>query len=254
MSLINKRLASALLRTAPLLTVAWIGVTPVIVRADDTASTPKTLPKVTVEADEETYKAETGASLKTDAPLRDTPQSITVVTRKLMDDQSMQNIADVVRYVPGIGMAQGEGNRDTPIFRGNSSTADFYVDGIRDDVQYFRDLYNVERVEALKGPNAMIFGRGGVGGVINRVTRQAEWSSARELGLQAGSWSDRRLTGDFGQALTPSLAARVTGVFESADSYREGVENQRYGANPTLALALGENTTLRAGYEFFHDD
>ena len=82
-------------------------------------------------------------------------------------------------------MAQGEGNRDTPIFRGNSSTSDFYVDGIRDDVQYFRDLYNVERVEALKGPNAMIFGRGGVGGVINRVTRQAEWSAAREVGLQA---------------------------------------------------------------------
>ena len=95
----------------------------------------------------------------------------------------MQSMADVVRYVPGVGMAQGEGNRDTPIFRGNSSTSDFFVDGIRDDVQYFRDLYNVERVEALKGPNAMIFGRGGVGGVINRVARQADWTPSREVSL-----------------------------------------------------------------------
>jgi catecholate siderophore receptor len=194
------------------------------------------------------------SATKVDTLLRDVPQAVTVIDRQVMADQTMHSVADVVRFVPGIGMAQGEGNRDTPVFRGNSSTADFYVDGIRDDVQYFRDLYNVERVEALKGPNAMIFGRGGVGGVINRVTRQAEWSTAREATLQGGSWSDRRLTGDFGQALSSSLAARLTGVFENADSYREGVDNQRYGVNPTLALALGDNTTLRAGYEFFHDD
>ena len=113
-------------------------------------------------------------------PLRDVPQAITVVTRAMIADQSMQSLADVMRYVPGVGVAQGEGNRDTAVFRGNSSTCDFFVDGIRDDVQYFRDLYNVERVEALKGPNAMIFGRGGAGGVINRTTRQADWTSARE--------------------------------------------------------------------------
>ena len=107
---------------------------------------------------------------------------MTVVSREVIADQSMQSMADVVRYVPGIGMAQGEGNRDTPIFRGNSSTSDFFVDGVRDDVQYFRDLYNVERVEALKGPNAMIFGRGGVGGVINRVVRQADWTPSARAG------------------------------------------------------------------------
>src|SRR3546814_9411974 len=65
--------------------------------------------------------------------------SITVVTEQLIRDQAMQGIGDVVRYVPGIGIAQGEGNRDAPIFRGNSSTADFFVDGVRDDLQYFRD-------------------------------------------------------------------------------------------------------------------
>ncbi len=192
---------------------------------------------------------------RTDTFLRDVPQAVTVVTRSLIADQKMQGIGDVVRYVPGVGIAQGEGNRDTPIFRGNSSTSDFYVDGIRDDVQYLRDLYNVERVEVLKGPNGMIFGRGGVGGVINRVTRQADPGvAAREVSLQLGSWEDRRVSGDFGRSASPSVAFRVTGVYEKSDSYRDGFRLERYGVNPTLAVALGANTTLRAAYEHFHDD
>ncbi len=191
---------------------------------------------------------------KTDTPLRDVPQSITVVTRETIAQQNMQGIADVVRYVPGVGIAQGEGHRDTPIFRGNSSTADFFVDGVRDDAQYFRDLYNVERVEALKGPNAMIFGRGGVGGLLNRVTRQADWTPTRELTLQGGSWEDRRASGDFGQVFGDRFAARLTGMVQKADSYRDGVRMDRYGLNPTLAFAVGPNTMIRAGYELFHDE
>ena len=120
-------------------------------------------------------------------------------------------MADVTRYMPGVGFAQGEGNRDTPILRGNSSTSDFFVDGVRDDVQYFRDVYNVDRVEALKGPNAMIFGRGGVGGVINRVTRQADWGQAREASLQFGSWNNKRFTADVGRGLNETVAVRATG-------------------------------------------
>ena len=121
------------------------------------------------------------SATKTTTPLRDVPQAVSVVSSALIADQRMASMADVTRYMPGVGIAQGEGNRDTPILRGNSSTSDFFVDGVRDDVQYFRDVYNVDRVEALKGPNAMIFGRGGVGGVINRVTRQADWGQSREV-------------------------------------------------------------------------
>jgi outer membrane receptor protein involved in Fe transport len=96
-------------------------------------------------------------------------------------------------------MGQGEGHRDAPTIRGNSTTADFYVDGVRDDVQYFRDLYNVERVEALKGSNAMIFGRGGGGGVINRVVKGAEWTPVRSLVVDGGSFDQRRAALDVGQ-------------------------------------------------------
>ncbi|HEV7923168.1 MAG TPA: TonB-dependent siderophore receptor [Thermoanaerobaculia bacterium] len=191
---------------------------------------------------------------RTDTPLRDVPQSVTVISRETIAEQKMQSMADVVRYVPGIGVAQGEGNRDTPVFRGNSSTSDFFVDGIRDDVQYFRDLYNVERVEALKGPNAMIFGRGGVGGVLNRVTRQADWKPSHELTLQGGSFGDRRVSGDLGQLVADNFAARVTGMYEKSDSYRDGAGLSRYGVNPTVAFALGSKTMLRAGYEHFHDE
>ncbi|RPH57665.1 MAG: TonB-dependent siderophore receptor, partial [Acidobacteria bacterium] len=193
------------------------------------------------------------SATKTDTPLRDVPQSVSIVTKELIAEQRMQSMADVVRYMPGVGMAQGEGNRDTPILRGNASTSDFFVDGIRDDVQYFRDLYNVDRVEALKGPNAMMFGRGGGGGVINRVSRQAEWRQSREVTLQFGSWNNRRLTADLGKGLNDKTAARFTTVYENSDSYRAGSSLERYGINPTIAFALGPNTTVRAGYEYFHD-
>lgn len=194
------------------------------------------------------------SATKTPTPVRDIPQAVSVVTRELIADQRMASMADVVRFMPGVTMAQGEGNRDTPIFRGNASTADFFVDGVRDDVQYFRDVYNVERVEALKGPNAMIFGRGGAGGVINRVTRQADWGQERELSLQLGSFDNRRITADFGAPLNDRVAGRVTGLLENSDSYRSGVGIERYGVQPSVAFRLGSATTLRGSYEYFHDE
>ncbi len=214
-----------------------------------------TMPKVRVEADAEGYTVETTASsTKTNTPLRDVPQAISVVTRDQIQDQAMQSLTDVVRYAPGVGAAQGEGNRDNPIFRGNASTADMFVDGIRDDVEYFRDLYNVERVEVLKGPNGMIFGRGAVGGLINRVTRQANREAVREATLQAYSEGGGRTTADFGNAIGETLGLRVTALYEDSDSYRDDVTFERVGINPTMFLALGANTTLRLGYEYYDYD
>ena len=113
------------------------------------------------------------APTKTCTALKDVPQAVSVVTAEQIEDQALRSIADVLYLVPGAGVNSGEGNRDTMVLRGNSSTADFFVDGVRDDVQYFRDFYNVDRVEVLKGPNAMIFGRGGGGGVLNRVIKRS---------------------------------------------------------------------------------
>lgn len=191
---------------------------------------------------------------KTDTLLRDTPQAITVITKELMRDQAMQSMADVIRYVPGIVTAQGEGNRDTAVFRGNSSTGDFFIDGVRDDVQYYRDFYNIESVEALKGANAMIFGRGGSGGVINRVSKQAEWRSIRDISLTLGSWGNRRASADIGAEIDTSLAFRVNAMLEDSDSYRQGVFVKRSGINPTLAWRAGANTIVSVAYEHFKDE
>ena len=195
----------------------------------------------------------TTTATKTDTPLRDTPQSVTVVSRRLIADQAMQNMADVVRYIPSVSMGQGEGHRDAPTIRGNSSTADFFIDGVRDDAQYFRDLYNVERVEAIKGSNAMIFGRGGGGGVINRVTKEAQLAPTRSLSLEGGSYDHKRGTIDVGQALTSNIAVRFNGMYENSGGFRDASALERSGVNPTLAIVAGPRTTVRLGYEYFRD-
>ncbi|MGD9967140.1 MAG: TonB-dependent receptor [Hyphomonadaceae bacterium] len=191
---------------------------------------------------------------RTDTPLRDVPQAVSVITNDLIEDQGMRSMADVVRYVPGASMGQGEGHRDAPTLRGNASTADFFVDGVRDDVQYYRDLYNAERIEVLKGPNAMIFGRGGGGGVINRVTEWADWSPERELMLTAGSYEQLRSGLDVGWAFDNAAALRLNAMFEAADSYRDFVTLERWAVNPTSRFRVGEHTEFSAGYEHFHDD
>lgn len=196
----------------------------------------------------------TTTATRTDTPLREVPQSVTVTTQQSIRDLSMQNLQDVLRYVPGAGYGQGEGNRDNPVLRGQSTTASLFVDGLRDDVQYFRDLYNVERVETLLGPNAMIFGRGGAGGVINRVTRQADWSQVREVRLQAGSFNDYRGSFDLGQGITDYAAFRIMGMYEDSDSYRDGVHLRRYGINPTFAFRIGDATRIHISYENFRDE
>lgn len=210
--------------------------------------------KITAETDSGYAASRSTTATKTDTPLRDVPQSVTVITQQQMADQSVQNIGDAVRYVPGVAMAQGEGNRETPIIRGNASTGDFFLDGVRDDVQYYRDLYNVESVEVFKGPNAMIFGRGGVGGLINRVSRVANFERVREVTLQAGSFDNKRATFDVGQSVSDSLALRLTGVYEDSESYRDDVFLERQGINPTLAWRAGANTLVTLGYEYFEDD
>jgi catecholate siderophore receptor len=197
--------------------------------------------------------AVTSSALKTPTLLRDTPQAVTVIGRQLIADQGMRTMGDAVRYAPGITMGQGEGHRDAPTIRGNSSTADFFVDGTRDDAQYLRDLYNVDRVEALNGPNAMTFGRGGGGGVINRVSKTADWREVGRLELEGGSWGGRRLAVDGGRPFGSALAGRANGMYENSDRFRDHTSLERYGINPTLSAMAG-STLVRVGYERFNDE
>ena len=160
----------------------------------------QTLPQVNVQAQQERadgpvdgYRATRSATVtKTDTALRDVPQSIQVVPESLIKDQGMTSLAQVLRYVPGASMNPGEGGRDQPVLRGISSTSDLYVDGVRDDALYFRDPYNAERIEILKGPSGMTFGRGGAGGVVNRVTKRPLETPLARAEVTLGSYDTKR--------------------------------------------------------------
>ena len=208
---------------------------------------------VTVISSGEYMTDTTFGGTKTLTVLRDVPQSISVVGRQQLNDQMLTNIGDVVRYQPGISAHQGENNRDQVIIRGQSSSADFFINGVRDDVQYYRDLYNLERVEAIRGPNALVFGRGGGGGVINRVTKEAGFSPSREFSLQGGSFGDVRATADINQPINHKFAFRVNGMGERSNSYRDFVEMNRVGFTPTLTFVPDANTRFAVANEYFRD-
>ncbi len=205
-------------------------------------------------ADSEYLPSRTTTFTKTDTPLKEVPASVSVVPAQLMKDLAMQSLADVIRYVPGALAHLGEGNRDQFILRGISTTADLYVDGVRDDAQVFRDLYNLERVEVLKGTAGMTFGRGSAGGLINRVTKKPVFGPVREASVTLGSHAQKRGTLDVGDTLGESAAWRLNAVAEDSDSFRDDVELKRWAINPTLTVRLASRTAVMFGVEHLRDD
>ncbi len=195
----------------------------------------------------------TRSATKTDTPVIDIPQALTVISEKQVEDQALRSVAELLYFVPGATPGTGEANRDQFTLRGNNSTADLFVDGIRDDAQYFRDFYNVERVEVLKGPNAMIFGRGGGGGIVNRVIKRSSLGRYREGLLSTDSFGSIRAAIDLDQPLAGSVGVRVNALYEDGDSFRRHVDLERYGINPTVGIAAGPDTRIDFGYEYFHD-
>jgi len=195
----------------------------------------------------------TSSATKTNTALINVPQSVTVLTKDFLKDTGSQSISEAIRYVPGLVPAQGEGNRDQLVIRGQNTSADFFVDGVRDDVQYYRDFYNIQSIEVLKGPNALIFGRGGGGGVINRITKEADGRTIREVTVQGGSYDNKRVSIDAGGAVDSNVAGRINAMYEKSGSFRDYVDLERYGINPTVTIR-GEDTKVKLSYEYFHDD
>ena len=195
----------------------------------------------------------TSTATKTNTDIKNVPQALSVISEAQIDDQQIRSVGDLLLFVPGASYNSGEGNRDTLVLRGNSSTADFFVDGVRDDVQYFRDFYNIDRVEVLKGPNAMIFGRGGGGGIVNRVMKRPSLGTYRELTTAGDDYGGFRLTGDVDQSLGGNAGIRLNAIYEDGDSFRHRVDLKRYGINPTAAILAGASTRIDLSYEHFHD-
>ena len=229
-------------------------ITPGIALADDGGDAGEAGDAIIVTGKVEGYRTvDTTSGTKTNTPILDVPQSISVVTSEQISDQSIRSIADLVHLFPGISAGQGEGHRDQITLRGNNSTADFFVDGLRDDVQYFRSFYNIERVEAHKGPNATIFGRGGGGGIINRITKGAlvdQTLIAGEASIDTfGAWS---VSSDINVGIGPA-ALRLNAFYETLNNHREAYEGDRYAVTPVIGLQIGEKIKLQLGYEYVKD-
>ncbi|MFC4294052.1 TonB-dependent receptor [Novosphingobium tardum] len=223
---------------------------PFVAHAEEEAAAP-----IIVNGDRAGYDARDGSSAtKTPTPLIDVPQTVVVITRERLDDQALEQLGDALRYVPGVTLGTGEGQRDQITLRGQSTTADFFVDGLRDDAQYYRPLYNIERVEVLKGANAMIFGRGGGGGVINRVTRQADPARAA-AGVRGsvdsfGAWS---VAADVNQPLSDIAAARIDTIYEHFANHRDVFDGRFIGVSPAVTVQPGDDTRITASYTYDDD-
>ena len=200
------------------------------------------------------YSNSTSVATKTNTPLINIPQSVNVLTRSFINDQRFQSVTDATRYVPGVAVHQGEGNRDELIIRGVDLSANFFVNGFRDDAQIFRDLYNTQSLEVLKGPSALTFGRGVGGGLVNRTLKEADGQRIYEGTVQTGSYWDRRATLDVGQAINENVAARLNLMYEGSDTFRDFGHLERYGINPTVTFTPEDNTKVKLSYEYFHDD
>lgn len=191
---------------------------------------------------------------KTPTPIVNVPQSIEVIDAEDIADRSLHGLGKALGGIPGVSVGQGEGHRDQIIMRGQPTTADFFVDGIRDDVQYYRGLYNVERIEILKGPNAMTFGRGGGGGVVNRVEKRAFDGNAVAgyAGIDTfGAWV---VSADANQRLSDDIAGRLNATYESFDSNRDFYKGHRWAINPTASFGLGSDSLVTVSYEHVEDD
>ena len=199
------------------------------------------------------YANSTSVATKTNTPLLNVPQSVAVLTKDFIQDQSTHSITDLSRYVPGVAVHQGEGNRDELVIRGVDSSANFFVNGFRDDVQYYRDIYNTQSIEVLKGPSALVFGRGAGGGVVNRTLKEADGTRVYDASVQTGSYGDRRVTLDAGQAVNENVAVRLNAFYEGSDTFRDYGNLERYGFNPTITLKPDDDTKVKLSYEFYHD-
>ncbi len=194
-------------------------------------------------------------SVKTPTPILDVPQSLTILTADQIEEQAFQNFGDVLRYTPGLSISQGEGHRDAIIIRGIQTTADFFIDGVRDDVQYYRPLYNVQQVEVLRGSNALLFGRGGGGGVINRVQKKPELGQGfTRLNTGLDTFGAYSAIVDTNIQTGERSAFRLNAYYQGLDNHRDFYDGTAFAINPTFRVDFDSATSAVFSYEYVDDD
>jgi catecholate siderophore receptor len=209
----------------------------------------------------------TGAPLpsspKLTEPLRDVPQTLTVIPHELFAEQGATTLRDVLRNVTGISIQAGEGGGGVPgdnlSIRGFNATNDIFVDGVRDFGAYARDPYNLEQIEVAKGPASLYTGHGSTGGSVNLVTKTPHLQAEREGTVGVGSDRYNRATLDLNQPIATAgiagTAFRLNAVWDRENvPGRDRVENRRWGLSPSLSFGLGTPTRLTLSYSRLDQD
>jgi catecholate siderophore receptor len=179
---------------------------------------------------------------KGEQELRDIPQSVTVVTERLIDDRNLDTMKDALKQTAGVTFLAAEGGEEDIRLRGFAlqTTGDVFQDGMRDPAFYDRDTFFLDRIELIRGSASMLFGRGSTGGAANLVTKVPRLLTEHQIDLTLGSHRHRRLVGDFNFKLGESLAARVGAMVTKADSNGAGSSLDKHGLAGALRWGIGE--------------
>ncbi len=225
--------------------------------ASDAADKSAVLDKVDVNATTSSYDTQTTSIGKTDTTVHDLPQTINIINSELMQAQGATSFADALRNVPGITIGGAEGGQigNNINLRGFTARTDIYIDGFRDRGQYYRDTFDLESIEVLKGPSSMLFGRGSTGGIINQVTKEPVLHELDEITSTVGTDDRYRVSGDFNEALSDTSAGRVNMFAQDNHSTRDVMSNKDGGIAPSLRFGIGTPTeiTLTALLQRNHD-
>ncbi len=188
--------------------------------------------------------------------LRDIPQSITVVTEKLVDDRNLDTLKDVLHNTAGVTFQAAEGGEEDIRLRGFSlaTSGDIFIDGMRDAAFYERDTFNNDRIELLRGSASMLFGRGSTGGAVNQVSKQPRAIDESELTTTLGSYNYRRVTGDFNIRTGEDAGLRITAMATKADSNGAGSSIDKRGMAAAYRFGIGTTDEFSVGLYTLRND
>jgi catecholate siderophore receptor len=217
-------------------------------QTENTLSTVTVREKAEVAEGKDSLRATETRIGKGQQKLRDIPQSITVVTERMMDDRNLDTVKDALKQTAGITFQAAEGGEEDIRLRGFalSTTGDIFVDGIRDPAFYDRDTFNLDRVELLRGSASMLFGRGSTGGAVNMVNKVPRLMDENQIDMTVGSHNHRRVVGDFNQQTGESSALRVSAMKTTADNNGAGSSIDKQGIAGSYRWGIGERDEFTA--------
>ncbi|MBK1882244.1 TonB-dependent siderophore receptor [Luteolibacter pohnpeiensis] len=200
--------------------------------------------------------ASTTGALKSDVPLLETPQAISVLDRDLMEDQDARKLEDLLKNVSGVSTGGYYKGWDYFRIRGFEAGSSTFWDGLRGDYGRSVELYGLERVEVIKGPASSLYGQGPLGGMVNVVSKKPKAETFGELSLTGGSWNYMEVAGDTGTTFNESktLYGRIVGLYSTQDSFVDYAETERYYIAPSLTWEISPDTKITFLASHQHDE